>query len=71
MAVLVVTFVDQVFDRKSAEVQYLRKVLNTLGNEIERGRGIVTSGTCIGQNAAGAANTSLASWTYTPSASNP
>lgn len=71
MTVLTVTFVDQTFDKKSAEVDYLAKVLDTVKNEIVRGRGTVTSGTALGVNAAGTANTSLASWTYTASASNP
>lgn len=71
MTVLTVTFVDQVFDRKSSEVTYLAKVLDTVKNELVRGRGTVTSGTALGQNAAGTANTSLAAWTYVPSASNP
>lgn len=71
MTVLTVTFVDQVFDKKSAEVDYLAKVLDTVKNELVRGRGTVTTGTALGVNAAGTANTSLASWTYTASASNP
>jgi len=71
MTVLVVTFVDQAFDRKSAEVNYLCGVLDALKKEIGRGQGTVTSGTILGVNAAGVANTSLGSWTYTPSASKP
>lgn len=71
MTVLVVTFVDQAFDKKSAEVGYLLRTLDLLKNEIGKGQGTITSGTIVGQNAAGAANTSLGSWTYTPSASNP
>jgi hypothetical protein len=71
MTVLTITIVDQAFDKKSAEVAYLQRVIDTLKNEIGRGRGTVTSGTIIGRNAAGVANTSLGSWTYTSSASNP
>ena len=71
MTVLTVTIVDQAFDRKSAEVAYLRRVLHLLDNEIGRARGTVTTGTIIGQSATGVANTSLGSWTYTSSASNP
>lgn len=71
MAVLTVTFVDQTFDKKSAEVGYLKKVLELVATELVRGQGITTSGTALGMNAAGTANTSLATWTYTPSASNP
>jgi hypothetical protein len=71
MTVLVVTFVDQVFDKKSSEVAYLLKVLDTLKTELGRGQGTTTSGTIIGTNAAGVPNTSLGSWTYTPSGSKP
>ena len=70
MAVLTVTIVDQTFDKKSSEVAYLQKVLALVAFEIGKGRGAVTSGSALGQNAAGTTNTSLASWTYTPSASN-
>jgi hypothetical protein len=71
MTVLTITITDQAFDKKSAEVAYLQRTLDLLKNEIGRGRGTVTSGTIIGQNAAGVANTSLGSWTYTSSASKP
>jgi hypothetical protein len=71
MTVLTVTIVDQAFDKKSAEVVYLQRVLDTLKNEIGRGQGNVTSGTILGTNAAGTPNTSLGSWTYTSSASKP
>jgi hypothetical protein len=71
MTVLTVTIVDQAFDKKSAEVAYLQRVLDTLKNELGRGQGNVTSGTILGTNAAGTPNTSLGSWTYTASASKP
>ena len=71
MTVLTITIVDPVFDKKSAEVAYLQKVLQTLGTELGRGQGTVTSGTIIGTNPAGVANTSLGTWTYTASASKP
>ena len=71
MTVLTVTITDQGFEKKSAEVAYLRRVLQLLENEIGRGRGTVTSGNIIGQNAAGVANSSLGSWTYSSSANNP
>jgi hypothetical protein len=71
MTVLTVTFVDQAFDKKSAEVAYLQRTLDLLKNEIGRGQGTVTSGTILGTNAAGTPNTSLGSWTYTSSASKP
>jgi hypothetical protein len=71
MTVLTVTIVDQAFDKKSAEVVYLQRVLDTLKNELGRGQGNVTSGTILGTNAAGTPNTSLGGWTYTSSASKP
>lgn len=71
MTVLTVTITDQSFDRKSAEVAYLQRTLDLLKQEIGRGRGAVTSGNIVGQNAAGLASTSLGSWTYVSSASNP
>lgn len=71
MTVFVATFVDQVFDKKSAEVEYLITVLETLQKELGRGQGTVTSGTILGNSPAGVANTALGSWTYTPSATKP
>lgn len=59
------------FDKKSAEVAYFQRVLEHLANEIGRGRGTVTSGQIIGLSAAGVANTSLGSWSFTPGASKP
>jgi hypothetical protein len=73
MTVLVVSITDPspAFDKKSAEVAYLAKVLDTVKNELARGGGTVTSGTVLGNSAGGTANTALGSWTYTPAASNP
>jgi hypothetical protein len=71
MAVLTITINDPVFDKKSSEVAYLRGVLRTLEMELGRGQGTVTSGAILGTNAAGTPNSSLGSWTYTPSASKP
>jgi hypothetical protein len=71
MTVLTITINDPVFEKKSAEVSYLVRVLEILKSELGRGRGTVTSGTIIGTNAAGVANTSLGSWTYAASASKP
>jgi hypothetical protein len=71
MTVLVVTFVDQAFDKKSAEIQYLARAIELFRNELTRSRGAVTTGTIIGQSATGVANTALGSWTYTPSATLP
>ena len=71
MTVFVCTFTDQTFDKKSAEVAYIANVLDTVKQELVRGQGITTTGTALGNNAAGTANTARASWTYTASASNP
>jgi hypothetical protein len=72
MTVLSISITDPpVFDKKSAEVAYLQRTLDILKNEIGRGAGTVTSGTIIGQSATGVANSSLGSWTYTPSATKP
>jgi hypothetical protein len=71
MTVLVITIVDQAFDKKSSEIAYLQKVLQIVESELGRGQGNVTSGTILGTNAAGAANTSLGSWNYASSGSKP
>jgi hypothetical protein len=71
MTVFTVTITDQGFDKKSAEVAYLSRVLDLLKNELGRSRGNVTSGTILGTNAAGVANTSLGSWAYAASAGKP
>ena len=73
MTVLAITITDPSFSggKKSSEVAYLLNVLQTLEKEIGRGQGTVTSGTILGTNQAGTPNTSLGSWTYTPSASIP
>jgi hypothetical protein len=71
MAVLTITINDPVFEKKSSEVAYLLRVLQILGSELGRGQGNTTSGTIIGTNGAGVANTSLGSWTYAASASKP
>jgi hypothetical protein len=73
MTVLSITVNDPVpaFSSKAAEVRYLIGVLQTFENEFGRGVGTVTSGTIVGQNAAGTPHTSLGSWSYTPAATKP
>jgi hypothetical protein len=73
MSVLTITISDPSFSgqSKASEVAYLLKVLQTVETEIGRGRGTVTSGSVIGTNQAGTPNTSLGSWTFTPSATKP
>ena len=74
MTVLAITITtpSPAFDKQSAEVTWLGEVMLTIMKEIGRGRGTVQSGTILGTNPmTGAANTSLGTWTYTPSAAKP
>jgi hypothetical protein len=72
MTVFVCTFVDQTFDKKSAEVGYIAKVLELVAHSIQSSEGASSSATnVLGTNAAGTPNTTLATYTYTASASNP
>ena len=71
MTVLTISITDQAFDKKSSEVGYILKVIDTLKKEIGRGHGTITSGTILGTNALGVPNSALGSWTYAPSASKP
>jgi hypothetical protein len=72
MTVFTCTFVDQVFDKKSAEVAYIEKVIGLVAQKLSGQRGTVsTSQNVLGVNAAGTPNTTLATFTYTASASNP
>lgn len=72
MTVLTVTIVDQTFDKKSAEVAYLEGVLQLVGASLRRSQGTVSTSTnVLGTNAAGTPNTTLASYTYTASATHP
>jgi hypothetical protein len=59
------------FDRKSAEVGFLLRVLETVEKELGRGRGTVTSGTILTYDTSLDSPTTQGSWTYTPVASNP
>ena len=72
MTVFVATFVDQAFDKKSAEVAYIARMLHTMADDVQKTQGTVSAATSVlHPNAAGTANTAVASWTYTASASNP
>jgi hypothetical protein len=72
MTVLTISVTDQTFDKKSAEVNYLVKVLDLVQAHLETHRGTQTGlQTVLGQNQAGTANSTVATYTYTPSASNP
>jgi hypothetical protein len=71
MALLTVTINDPSLQKRSSEVAYAIGAINTVIKELGRGNGNVTSGSIIGQSSAGAPNTALGSWTYTPAAANP
>ncbi|MFZ0147402.1 MAG: hypothetical protein WBG18_27630 [Xanthobacteraceae bacterium] len=72
MTVLTITITDQTFDKKSSEVNYLCKVIDLIQAHLESHRGTQTgSQNVLGQNAAGVANSVVATYTYTASASNP
>jgi hypothetical protein len=72
MTVFVATFVDQAFDKKSAEVAYIARMLHKMADDVQKTQGTVSAATSVlHSNAAGTANTAVASWTYTASASNP
>ena len=71
MALLTVSITDKLLNKKSAEVAFALYALNEVAKEFGRGQGTVTTGTILGMSGAGVANTSLGSWTYTPSATNP
>jgi hypothetical protein len=72
MAVLTVTITDPVFDKKSAEVGYLARVLNNVAAHLQASQGTIASTqNVLGTSSTGAANTIVASYTYTASASHP
>ena len=72
MTVLTVTIVDQSFDKKSSEVAYLANVLDLVKASLQRTQGTVATATnVLGTNSAGTPNTTLASYTYTASATHP
>jgi hypothetical protein len=71
MSVLTIAINDQSLNRKSAEVAFCAYAVSEAMKEFVRGNGTTTSGTILGVSGAGVANTSLGSWTYTASATNP
>jgi hypothetical protein len=71
MAVFALTVLDQSFDKKSAEVNYLGKVLELAGAQLQNTQRAQTSGSlvmtvpsCVGSGVVGA-------WTYQSSAARP
>jgi hypothetical protein len=71
MALLTISITDQSMNRKCAEVAFAAYAVSEAMKEFQRGQGNTTSGTILGMSGAGVANTSLGSWTYTASATNP
>jgi hypothetical protein len=71
LTVLSVSVTDPVFDRKSAEAQYLARVLHQIATNLQANQGTVTSGTVLGTSSAGVTNTTVATYTYTSSATKP
>lgn len=71
MSLLTIAINDQSMNKKSAEVAFAAYAVGEAMKEFQRGNGTVTSGTILGNSGAGVANTSLGSWTYTASATNP
>jgi hypothetical protein len=71
VALLTVSINDPGLNRKSAELAFAMYALAEVEKEFGRGNGTVTSGTILGVNGAGVANTALGTWTYTPSATLP
>jgi hypothetical protein len=72
MTVLTNSVTDQTFDKKSSEVNYLVKVIDLIQAHLETHRGTQTGlQTVLGQNQAGTPNTAVATYTYSPSATNP
>lgn len=71
MSLLVVTINDPSLDKKSAEVAFAAYAVAEAMKEFQRGNGTRLSGTILGVNGAGTANTSLGSWTYTATATTP
>ena len=68
---IVITDPSPSMPSKSAEVAYIRRVLQHLDTELGRGNGTVTSGQIIGTKADGTPNYSMGSWTYAPVATKP
>jgi hypothetical protein len=72
MTVLAVTIIDPTFDKKSSEVAYLARVLELIAVKLRNGQGTLTgSQNVLGVSAAGVPNTVVATFTHTPSGSNP
>lgn len=72
MTVFTCTFVDQHFDKRSSEVQYLAGLLNQIAAGLQSQQGDAASGNVIGvAPSTNTPNSILASWVYSTSASLP
>jgi hypothetical protein len=73
MALLTITINNPptAFDKKSAEIAYIARMLDTVEKEIGRGQGTVTSGTILTYDISLNSPTAQGSWTYTAQATNP
>jgi hypothetical protein len=71
MSIFTVAINDPSLAKRSSEVAYIRKAVETALEELGRGNGNVTSGSVIATDSSGNTNTSLGSWTYTSSAAGP
>ena len=69
MAIISISINDPMLDKKSAEIAFVQRACEIAVLEMARARGNQTSGTILGVSAAGVANTSLGSWSYSPTAS--
>lgn len=70
MALLTITINDPGLDKKSAEAQYIQRALHEVEKEVRGGNGNRTSGTILCYTT-GLGPTSMGSWTYTSTATNP
>jgi hypothetical protein len=71
MSILTIAINDPSLKKKSAEVAFCAQAVAVAMTEFQRGNGTVTAGNIVGMSGAGAANTSLGTWTYTPTATSP
>jgi hypothetical protein len=72
MTVLTITIADPTFEKKSAEAAYLARVLQNVAAKLQSNQGTLTgSQNVLGTSAAGVPNTVVATFTHTPSGSNP
>jgi hypothetical protein len=72
MAVLTISITDPVFEKKSAEVAYLARVLENVASQVQRNQGNLAGvQNVLGVSSAGVPNTILATYSYVASATRP